>query len=179
MTNFNSRLIFLIGFMGAGKTHIGKLLSEKMNIPFFDLDEYIEGKASKSILEIFQNEGEEAFRILERKCLRDFGVIGNAVVAVGGGTPCFFDNVEWMNDQGVTIYLKASPELLAKRLASGKLHRPLIAGLSTDALIDFITTKLKERSDFYEKASVVVDQEEVEFNVVEEIYRNFTNITGH
>ncbi len=165
--------------MGAGKSHVGKLLSEEMKLPFFDLDEYIEGKADKTILSIFQEEGEEAFRILERKCLRDFAVIGNAVIAIGGGTPCYFDNAEWMNEHGVTIYLKASPELLAKRLASGKDHRPLIAGLSTESLLDFISGKLKERSEFYESASVVVDQENGEKDVVEEIFRNFTNITGH
>jgi len=179
MSNFNPRLIFLIGFMGAGKSHVGKLLSEEMKLPFFDLDEYIEGKADKSILSIFQEEGEESFRILERKCLRDFAVIGNAVIAVGGGTPCFFDNTEWMNEHGVTIYLKASPALLAKRLASGKDHRPLIAGLSTESLLDFISGKLKGRSLFYENASVVVDQEDGEKDVVEEIFKNFTNITGH
>jgi len=179
MNSFNPRLIFLVGFMGAGKTHIGELLASKMGMPFFDLDTFIEGKSNLSVTEYFEKHGEEGFRILERKCLRDFSVMGNAVLATGGGTPCFFDNAEWMNAHGVTIYLKADVELLVRRLATEKEHRPLIAHLDTIELMSFIEEKLKERSPFYEKATVHVDQTMDDVEIVKEIFKNFSNITGH
>lgn len=153
----NKRLIFLIGFMGAGKTFRGKQLSESLGLPFFDMDAFIENKAGRSVSEIFELDGAAAFRNLERMCLRDFSVLGDAVIATGGGTPCFFDNMEWMNENGHTIYLKASPAILFNRLKDEKAERPLIAKLSDEDLEDFIEEKLKERSTFYEQAKEIIE----------------------
>ncbi len=175
---YKQRPIFLIGFMGAGKTYSGKLLAEKMNVPFFDLDEYIQEKEGASIPEIFEEKGADHFRITERKCLRDFGVIGKAIIATGGGTPCFFDNLEWMNENGLTIYLKIEPELLAKRLQEEKTQRPLLADIKSEDLNKYITDKLEERKDFYEQASVVFEPES-DGDIVEELFKYYLQITGH
>ena len=107
---------FLIGFMGSGKTYVGKRLANELDIPFYDLDEYIEEKEGKKISEIFNEKGEEYFRQVERMCLRDFGIIGDAVIACGGGTPCFFDNMEWINKTGTSIYLQTPVKIIVDRL---------------------------------------------------------------
>ncbi|MFT5385439.1 MAG: shikimate kinase [Saprospiraceae bacterium] len=179
MSLINQRIIFLIGFMGSGKSHTGKALAARMDCPFFDLDEYIEEKLSMSISAIFDQKGEDYFRIEERKCLRDFGVLGKAVIATGGGTSCFFDNMEWMKLHGVTVYLKASPSVLALRLENEKSKRPLIADFTEEALLDFIINKLKERSPFYEQASVVFEQTSPDEDIMEELFKHYLNITGH
>ena len=169
----SSKLIFLIGFMGSGKSHTGRALAQKMNYPFFDLDEYIEEKCSMTIPQIFGQKGEDFFRIEERKCLRDFGVLGNAIIATGGGTPCFFDNMDWMNENGTTVFLKTPKEILAQRLQAEKTNRPLIANLKDEEILDFVNRKLTERSAFYEKASVIFEEEEGEEDVEERLLRQF------
>ncbi len=174
----NANLIFLIGFMGSGKTYIGKLLATKMDYPFFDLDEYVEEKCSMKIPKIFEEKGEDYFRIEERKCLRDFGVLGDAIVSAGGGTPCFYDNMEWMNENGVTIYLETEPELLAQRLIKEKSKRPLIANIEENKLLDFITQKLEERTEFYNKASIIIKQEKEMEGIVELIFENYLSLRG-
>ena len=120
--------LFLIGFMGSGKSYVGSRLAEGLDMDFIDLDALIVEKAEKSIPEIFAEEGEMAFRTLERDCLRSLGSCDEVVVACGGGTPCFFDNMDWMNAQGMTIFLQTSVDLLAKRLLSEVAQRPLLAG---------------------------------------------------
>jgi shikimate kinase len=179
MSEMNQRLIFLIGFMGSGKTYSGKALANQMDCPFFDLDEYMEEKYSMTISEIFNQKGEEYFRIEERKCLRDFGVLGKAIVATGGGTPCFFDNINWMNQHGVTIYLKTAPSILLQRLENEKTKRPLIADLSNEALSEFVNSKLSERATFYEQANVVFEQETLNEDIIEQLFNQYLNITGH
>lgn len=144
--------IFLIGYMGAGKTTIGKVLAREMNVEFFDLDWYIEDRFRKKIPEIFAEQGESGFRELERKMLREVGEFENVVISCGGGTPCFFDNVEYMNAQGETVYLDASPAVLKEHLLMGKSQRPLIAGKSPEELEDYIKQSLEGRLPFYTKA---------------------------
>ena len=122
----NSRMkFFLIGFMGCGKTFVGKRIAQELDIPFYDLDEYISEKENMSISEIFEKKGEDYFRQVERMCLRDFGIIGDAVIACGGGTPCYFDNLEWINETGTSIYLQTPVELLAKRLKNEKNQKAI------------------------------------------------------
>ncbi len=168
---------FLIGFMGSGKTYVGKSIAKELGIPFYDLDEYIEEKEGKKIAEIFQSKGEDYFRQLERKCLRDFGIIGDAVIACGGGTPCYFDNLDWINETGVSIYLQTPIKLLAERLSGDQSYRPLIADKSTSELEQYIEEKLKERTEHYLKASIVYHQHNKEDDVVGEILSHLSHIT--
>ncbi len=120
--------IFLIGYMGSGKTTVGQLLAEKLGYTFLDMDTYIEGKMFKSVSQIFAELGEEQFRLLEQRSLHEIGEIENVVIATGGGAPCFYDNMEYMNRMGTTIYLKLSPVELSERLETFRTNkRPLLA----------------------------------------------------
>jgi shikimate kinase len=144
--------IFVLGFMGAGKSFLGKVLAERLGYNFVDLDEMIEAKMAMPIPSIFQQLGEPAFRIIEAECLRGTAQHERLVVATGGGTPCFLDNLDWMNDNGITVYFSASSKLLAERLLTEKANRPLIAELPNDELDSFIAAKLSERAPFYERS---------------------------
>ena len=144
--------IFLIGFMGCGKTTLGKKLAKHLNYNFIDLDSYIEKTTNKTITEIFENKGEKKFRIVEKESLMEVCKKDNLVIATGGGTPCFFDNMQTMLAKGICIYLKMEAEDLAERLKKEKNNRPLINQLTGNTLIDFISEKLMEREVFYKKA---------------------------
>lgn len=148
--------IFLLGFMGSGKTTIGKKLARTLGYAFVDLDKVIETRAEMSITQYFELHGEAAFRELERDCLQNEISSENVVVATGGGAPCFFDNMEWMNQNGATVYLMLSPKALASRL-QGSTGRPLLSGLQGVELSRFIETKLESREPFYKKAKFWVD----------------------
>lgn len=144
--------IFLIGMMGSGKSFISKHLALELKLNCFDLDEVIEKAEKETISNIFNQKGEEYFRQLETDYLYQFANKDNFVVATGGGTPCFNNNINWMNENGITVWLDESIDIIAKRLESGKEHRPLIAKLSNDKLKKFVESKLKERKSFYSKA---------------------------
>jgi len=149
--------IYLIGFMGSGKTTFGKLLAKALDYDFTDLDHFIEQDQQATISELFEKTGEEGFRALEKRAIESTSHLKNHVIATGGGAPCFFDNMDIMNELGTTIYLKLEPETLVKRLMPGMNHRPLIAGKSQEELLSFIKAKLSDRSSFYEKAKLIVD----------------------
>jgi shikimate kinase len=149
--------IFLIGFMGSGKTTLGRKLAAKMGYEFIDLDHKLERQVELSIAEYFTLFGEDAFRQLESEVLRKTMYPENAVVATGGGLPCYFDNMDWMNNNGRTIYIKLSPKTLADRLENSKEERPLLQEKQGDTLIAFIEQKLAEREDFYSKANIIAD----------------------
>lgn len=138
--------------MGAGKTTIGKALAREMDLDFYDLDWYIEDRFRKKIPQIFAEKGEGGFRDMERNMLREVGEFEDVVISCGGGTPCFFDNVDYMNQQGDTIFLSATPEVLKEHLLMGKSQRPLIQGKSPEELIDYIHESLQTRLPFYTKA---------------------------
>ncbi|RZM27547.1 MAG: shikimate kinase [Pedobacter sp.] len=148
--------IFLIGFMGCGKTTMGKKLAAKLDCPFFDLDHQIEAEMGQTIATYFTEHGEAAFRQLENKKIKAFSYPKHAVIATGGGTPCYFDNIDWMNENGLTIYINMPAQALAKRLEKGKAKRPLLHGLDTEGLISFIEQKLKDRNPFYRQAKLIV-----------------------
>jgi shikimate kinase len=161
--------VFLIGFMGAGKTHWASKLSETLNVPWTDLDELIEKKAGSTIAEIFRDKGESYFRVLEAECLRSLKPIEissaqpeialhkiSAIVATGGGAPCFHDNMRWMNENGFTVWLNPTVAEIAERLKKGMEVRPLLKNLTEDGLTEFIAAKLKEREDFYNKAKLEI-----------------------
>ena len=117
--------IILIGYMGAGKTTVGKALSKELGIPFYDLDWYIESRRRKTIPQLFAELGEEGFRNIERNMLHEVAEFEDVIISCGGGTPCFFDNIDYMNQQGQVVYLHCEPEVLHKHLLMGKTERPL------------------------------------------------------
>ena len=158
--------IFLIGFMGSGKTYWGKLWSERSGFSFFDLDEIIEIENKKTISEIFAKEGEDHFRNLETTELRNFSNKDNVIIATGGGTPCFNDNITWMNENGTVIYLQSSPANILKRLVSEKEKRPLIKNLKDDELLFYITEKIKEREFFYNQAKIILNVDDLSENYI-------------
>lgn len=144
--------IFLIGYMGSGKTTLGKAFARAMNLQFIDLDWYIEERLHKTITELFAERGEDGFRIIEKNMLHEAGEFEDIVIAAGGGTPCFFDNMTFMNHNGDTVFLEASEEALLRRLKAGKSKRPLLAKKTDDELKATITTTLKNRMPFYQQA---------------------------
>jgi shikimate kinase len=152
----NSR-IFLIGFMGSGKSTLGAQLASRIDYRFIDMDQLIEETAEMSIPEIFKEHGEEVFRKWEHDILLELCHREKLVISTGGGAPCHSRMMDLMNDHGSTIYLKLSPEVLLSRLIHSKTERPLIKGKSKPELLQFIQTLLKEREEFYLRATHIVD----------------------
>ena len=149
--------IFLIGYMGSGKTTIGRLVAERMNMNFTDMDVLIERKAGKSVSEIFSNLGEDKFRELERNCLLEVAGYEQTIISTGGGAPCFFDNMEIMNSLGDTIYICLTPKQLASRLRTTNLNnRPVLASYQGDDLEKFIASTLQKREIFYNQAKIKI-----------------------
>ena len=144
--------IFLIGYMGSGKSSFGKKLAKKLNLRFFDLDKRIEEKAGKRIPDIFAEYGETHFRELEKDELEAVVTQNGFVLATGGGTPCFYDNLELMNHHGLTIYLRMDASMLAQRLFHSKTKRPLVAGMNKQELNGFVKWQLFERELYYLEA---------------------------
>ena len=173
------RRIFLIGFMGSGKTHTGKLLARILQLPFIDLDGYIESQTGRSVTELFAEAGEVRFRELEAAALRDLLRWNAAIIACGGGTPCYHNNMEWMNENGVTVYLETPPEVLARRLAPEMGHRPLLHGQTPETLPDFIAGRLALREPFYRQAGVIYRQTGDSDNPALELAEHLGKITGH
>ena len=149
--------IILIGYMGAGKTTIGKALSKRLGLMFYDLDWYIESRMHKTIAQIFADNGEEGFREMEYNMLHEVAEFENVIVSCGGGTPCFFDNMDYLNAQGETIYLQAAPEVLAKHLKMGKVVRPLIVGKTDEELLAYISESLEKREPYYSRAKHILN----------------------
>jgi len=150
-------VIFLVGFMGCGKTTLGRKLAGRLGYLFMDLDHILEAQVGMTIAEYFSKFGEDAFRKLESEVLKKTSYPDNSVVSTGGGLPCFFDNMEWMNAHGKTVYIKLSPKTLADRLENEKEERPLLRDHQGEALVTFITGKLAERDHFYMQATLVAD----------------------
>lgn len=148
--------IFLIGFMGCGKSTLGKKLATKLGYNLIDLDHKVEEVTGSSIADFFSSNGEEVFRKLESDTLKTISYPENCVIATGGGTPCYFDNMEWMNENGLTIYIEMPATALAKRLDNGTGKRPLLEGLTAEALIAFIEEKIAGRLSYYQKAQHTV-----------------------
>ena len=156
--------IFLIGFMDSGKSTIGKSLAKAIHFSFTDLDSYIEKRTLKSIKQIFTEKGEKYFRSLERDFLQEVILKENTVIATGGGTPCFYNNMQIILENGASVYLKMQTKELAERLCKEKNKRPLIDKLSCNKLNDFISSELAHREEFYLKATHIINAEKVEID---------------
>lgn len=151
-----------MGYMGAGKTTLGKTLSKSLNLSFIDLDYYIERRYHKEIRQLFAEKGEDGFRDIERRMLHEVAEFEDVLISTGGGTPCFFDNMQFMNQAGVSVYLKVSVDELAKRLELCKQTRPVLKNRSGEELKAFISESLKTRLPFYEQAKIIFDAEKMD-----------------
>lgn len=149
--------IILVGYMGAGKTTVGKSLAKDLQLDFYDLDWYIESRMRKTVPQLFAERGEVGFRKVEHNMLHEVAEFEDIVLSCGGGTPCFFDNMDYMNTCGQVVYLKASTPVLHKHLLMGKTERPLLKGKTPEELERFIEAQVAEREKFYSKAQYTFD----------------------
>lgn len=164
-------LVYIIGFMGSGKSTAGKRLAATLGWSFIDLDRKIEEVAGKTIPEIFSREGEDRFRTLETEVLRSLKSQVRTIVSTGGGTPCHGDNMEFMLETGVTVYLKMSTGQLVSRLLGSTEDRPILKNVPDDKLYDFIDEKLTVREKFYNKANIVVEGISLDINNLQSIIK--------
>lgn len=166
--------IFLIGFMGSGKSFYGKRLAKKIKMDFIDLDQFIEEEEGMTISQIFETKKEKGFRQIEKQYLQNLSNKENTIISCGGGTPCFYNNINWMNKNGITIYLKSSNTLLFQRLKKGKRNRPLLKNLSDKGLKQFIKNKVKERAEKYEAAELILYQRVGDLNYLDRLVEIIT-----
>jgi shikimate kinase len=153
--------IFLIGFMGAGKTHWGKQVANRMGLPFYDLDELVVAQEGKSIADIFSENGEEYFRMCEKQMLEELVEKEDSmIISCGGGTPCFFNNIDFMKRYGIVVWLNTQVEVILQRLMKERMHRPLLKDIKDEDLRNHIIRKLNERRMYYEQADVIIDKED-------------------
>ena len=165
--------IFLLGFMGSGKSYWGRQLSQKLQIPFFDLDEQIINAEGTSINEIFDKKGEEYFRLLEKDTLHIITESRDSMImSCGGGTPCFFNNIDFMKEKGKVIWLNTGIDVLVKRLLKEKPQRPIIKTISDDDLKSFILKKLQDRKLYYEQANITLQEESLTIESFIELLNN-------
>lgn len=177
MSLFDSSPVFIIGYMASGKTTFGRALARQLGREFIDLDFYIRQRFRKTIPEIFASQGEEEFRRIERRMLHEVGEFENVVIACGGGTPCFFDNMEYMNSRGLTVRLEASVQRIVTRLLLTPGRRPLTENLSDEELVKFVTDHLHEREPFYSEAQISFNGENLENSrQIETSVTDFLNI---
>ena len=162
--------VFLCGYMGAGKTTLGKSLSKEMNLTFIDLDNFIESRQHKTVKEIFAEVGEAGFRDIERRSLIEVSEYEDVVISLGGGTPCFFDNMDIINAAGTSVYLKPTEEVLLKRLIKGKHKRPLLADKTDEEILGVIREQLAWREPYYLKCKITFEASHLECK--EDIYKN-------
>jgi shikimate kinase len=164
--------IFLIGFMGTGKTYWGRRLSEKLRLPFFDLDEQMESNEGKPITQIFAEQGEEYFRLLEKDTLHIISESHDSfIMATGGGTPCYFNNIEFMKKSGTVLWISTPVDTLFERLLKEKDKRPLLKNLTDDQLKGFIIKKFSDRKIYYEQADIMVEEADKDIDkIVEKVF---------
>lgn len=170
-----SHIIYIIGFMGSGKTTAGIKLALLLGWSFIDLDKKIEEYAGKTIPEIFSQEGEGYFRDLEMRLLRTLKSGTDTIISTGGGTPCYSDNMDFMLETGLTVYLKLTPDELKSRLSDSKGERPLIKGLGSENLLSFIEEKLADRKKCYERSDINIDGLNPDFNVLLSLIKSKLN----
>lgn len=169
-------IISLVGYMGSGKSHISKILSEKLDFKLIDLDREISRRSKLTIPEIFEKKGEIHFRKLEREILEEIlATQENIVLSLGGGTPVYYNNMEIINHNSKSFFLRTSINTLIERISKQKEKRPLIANISDDALPEFIAKHLFERNQFYSKAQFNIgtdskEPEQIMNEIIEKLY---------
>ena len=161
MKNNQVLRLYLVGFMGTGKTHWGTIWAEKYQLPYIDLDALIEEKEQLSPQQVFEKKGEDYFRKVEAECLRSTEVYIKCVVSCGGGAPCFHDNMDWMNQHGTTVLLQANAVAIFENIKNETGKRPLLKGKNQAELLFFIEQLSKERKPFYDQASVKLETKEL------------------
>jgi shikimate kinase len=161
-----NRIIYIIGFMGSGKSTAGKKLASMLGWNFIDLDKCVEEYTGKSIPDIFAQNGEEYFRKTETKLLRNINTHTNSIISTGGGTPCYSDNMDFMLNSGLTLYLKLTPAQLKSRLTGSKTERPLIKNLNPQELQIFIEEKLAEREKWYDRSDITAVGPDLDINTL-------------
>ncbi|MGL5789889.1 MAG: shikimate kinase [Bacteroidales bacterium] len=171
MHTHDNKRIFLIGYMGSGKSTVGKVLAKTMHFTFIDLDHFIEQRFHKSVSQIFDEDGELRFREIERRMLKEVASYENVIISTGGGTPVFDDNMGFMNDKGITIYLDVTEAILVNRLSKAKEKRPLIASKNDEQLSLFVHESLTKRMPFYETSKYSVDIDSTDLSVTEIVSR--------
>lgn len=154
--------IFLIGLPGSGKTTLGRALARALGRDFIDLDHYIQGRFHCSVSDLFARRGEEGFRLLEHNMLHEVAEMEDVVVSCGGGTPCYFDNMDYMLSRGTVLYLQATPGRLHERLWRGRLRRPAIASLTEDEIDPYIERTLQARDPIYSRAHHYIESSQLE-----------------
>lgn len=164
-------IIFLVGFMGCGKSTKAKQLAQRLDCPVIDLDAVMVASEGQSIADYFAAHGEAAFRELESQTLKNYAYPETCVVATGGGLPCFFDHMDWMNAHGITVYLQMTPPQLVSRLHNRE-KRPLLKGMDDEQLLEFIIKKLEERNPYYNQAKVIVNSFDLDAEKLEEAIRS-------
>ena len=155
--------------MGSGKSHWGRLWAAAHNFNFIDLDEELEKQEQKTVAAIFETRGEDYFRQKETILLRSLTAQSNSIVSCGGGTPCFFDNMAWMNKNGLTIFLEATTQFILKNIKNEKDKRPLIKDKDDAEIIFFIDQKLKERQPYYSKAKIIFPAEDLNIDSIKKV----------
>lgn len=150
--------IYLIGYMGSGKSTLGKVIAKRIGWNPVDMDSYIENRYHKTVNQIFASEGEDGFRRKEKVVLEELSSFEEIVISCGGGTPCFFNNMELMNNTGITVYIQLPPKILADRLRKSRENRPLVKDKSDAELEDYISAQMAQREGFYKKASVIFNE---------------------
>lgn len=149
-------LIFLVGMPGSGKTTLAKSLAQALNISLIDLDAEIVKSERRSIESIFEKDGEEAFRKIEKDIVEKFSKVQKSVISTGGGAPCHYNNMDIMNQAGITIYLDVPPDELANRIFSQEANRPMVKGKTREELMTFLEQKIKERAPYYNTSQLKI-----------------------
>ncbi len=167
--------VFIIGFMGAGKSHWGRIWADVSGMSFFDLDELIELDEQLTIDQIFEKKGEPYFRQREAALLHSLLDYDNCIIACGGGTPCFNDNMKWMNDHAFTVFIKASPMVLLENMLDEIEKRPIFKHINKEELLTFIRVKLKERDSFYAAAKLTISIGDLKKSTIQEIQKLMSN----
>lgn len=165
--------IFLLGFMGTGKTYWGQLWAKQHQLRFFDLDTEIEKHTGLTIPQIFEQHGETYFRQQEQEQLLSFANKDQFILSTGGGTPCFYNNMQWMKENGLTIYLDTPVAILKERLIQEKWHRPLVRNLNEEEIETFIINSLKKRQEYYLQSHIILSTDTISDTTFDEIKRKY------
>lgn len=172
--------IFIIGYMASGKTTFGRALARRTGMQHIDLDFYIEQRFHSTVREIFAQKGEAEFRRIEGAMLREAGEMSNTIVSCGGGTPCFGDNLDYMNSRGLTVCLQASDDIIADRIIQAGNKRPLMAGKTREEVIETLREHMKVRSPYYDRAQITISGDRLEnrsqiSDTIEDFIKNHLN----